>query len=201
MARGSGYRLPFHRRIEGKTDYRARKALVLSGKPRLVARTTLKNVVTQVIVAKPKGDEVLVSAHSKELKDYEWKAPDGNLPAAYLTGLLCGLRAKAKGIEEAIFDVGLHSPSKGARVFAVLKGVLDGGVSVPHSEEQLPDEKRIEGQHIAQYGASLATNQQEYQSKFSKYLQQKLPPEELPKHLAEVKTRILASFKTGSEKK
>jgi large subunit ribosomal protein L18 len=174
--------------------------LALSGKPRLVARSTLKNVVAQIIVAKPHGDEVLVSAHSRELKKYEWKAPSGNLPAAYLTGLLCGLKAKAQGLEEVILDIGLNSPSKGARVFAVLKGVLDAGVNVSHSEEKLPDEKRIQGEHMAQYAESLASNPEEYQSKFSKYLEQKLPPEDLPKHFAKVKTEISAAFKSGGKK-
>ena len=200
MAKGSRYCTPFRRRREGKTDYRSRKALVLSGKPRLVARSTLKNVIAQIIAAKPYGDEVLVSAHSRELKKYEWKAHAGNLPSAYLTGLLCGLKAKAQGVKEVILDIGLHSPSKGARVFAMLKGVLDAGVHVPHSEEKLPDEKRIEGEHIAQYAESLASNPEEYQSKFSKYLEQKLPPESLPKHFAKVKTEILAAFKSGGKK-
>jgi large subunit ribosomal protein L18 len=98
MAKGSRYSVPYRRRREGKTDYRKRKALILSRKPRLVVRGTLKNIIVQVVVAKPHGDEVLVSAHSRELlKNYGWKAPRGNLPAAYLTGLLCGLKAKARG--------------------------------------------------------------------------------------------------------
>lgn len=200
MAKDSRYCVQLRRRREGKTDYKARKALVISGKPRLVVRNTLKNVIAQIIVAKPHGDEVLVSAHSRELKKYEWKAHAGNLPSAYLTGLLCGLKAKAQGVKEVILDIGLHSPSKGARVFAMLKGVLDAGVHVPHSEEKLPDEKRIEGEHIAQYAESLASNPEEYQSKFSKYLEQKLPPEDLPKHFAKVKTEILAAFKSGGKK-
>jgi len=200
MAKDSRYCVQLRRRKEGKTDYKARKALVLSGKPRLVARGTLKNVIAQIIVAKPHGDEVLVSAHSRELRNYEWKAPGGNLPAAYLTGLLCGLKAKAQGVKEVILDIGLHSPSKGARVFAVLKGVLDAGVHVPHSEEKLPDEKRIEGEHVAKYAASLASNPEEYQSKFSRYLEQKLPPEDLPKHFAKVKKEISAAFKSGGKK-
>ncbi|MFZ0965284.1 50S ribosomal protein L18 [Candidatus Bathyarchaeota archaeon CG_4_8_14_3_um_filter_42_8] len=200
MAKDSRYCVQLRRRKEGKTDYKARKALVISGKPRLVVRNTLKNVIAQIIVAKPHGDEVLVSAHSRELKKYEWKAHAGNLPSAYLTGLLCGLKAKAQGVKEVILDIGLHSPSKGARVFAMLKGVLDAGVHVPHSEEKLPDEKRIEGEHIAQYAESLASNPEEYQSKFSKYLEQKLPPEDLPKHFAKVKTEILAAFKSGGKK-
>jgi large subunit ribosomal protein L18 len=200
MAKDSRYCVQLRRRKEGKTDYKARKALVISGKPRLVVRNTLKNVIAQIIVAKPHGDEVLVSAHSRELKKYEWKAHAGNLSSAYLTGLLCGLKAKAQGVKEVILDIGLHSPSKGARVFAVLKGVLDAGVHAPHSEEKLPDKKRIEGEHIAQYAESLASNPEEYQSKFSKYLKQKLPPESLPKHFAKVKTEILAAFKSGGKK-
>ncbi len=200
MATNSRYCVQFRRRKEGKTDYKARKALVISGKPRLVVRSSVKNVIAQIIVAKPHGDEVLVSAHSRELKKYEWKANAGNLPSAYLTGLLCGLKAKAQGIKEAILDIGLHAPSKGARVFAVLKGVLDAGVDVPHSEEKLPDDKRVEGEHIAQYAESLASNPEEYQSKFSKYLEQKLPPESLPKHFAKVKKEISAAFKNGGKK-
>jgi large subunit ribosomal protein L18 len=199
-AKDSRYCVPFRRRREGKTDYKARKALVLSGKPRIVARSSLKNVSAQIIVAKPHGDEAIVSAHSRELtKKYGWQAPRGNIPTAYLTGLLCGLKAKAEGIEEGILDIGLHSPSKGPRVFAVLKGVLDAGVHVPHSEEKLPDEKRIRGEHVAQYAESLVSNTEVYQSKFSKYLEQKIPPEDLPKHFAKVKAGIIAAFKSGGK--
>lgn len=198
MAKNSRYCVPFRRKREGKTDYRRRKALVLSGKPRLVTRSTLKNVIAQIIVAKPSGDEVLASAHSRELtKNYGWKASRKNLPAAYLTGLLCGLKAASKGLKEAILDIGLHSPSKGARVFAVLKGVLDAGVYVPHSEEKLPDEKRIKGEHIAEYAKTLASNPEIYQSRFSQYLKQEIQPEDIPKHFAKVKADIIAAFKGG----
>ncbi|MDH5460351.1 MAG: 50S ribosomal protein L18 [Candidatus Bathyarchaeota archaeon] len=200
MAKGPRYCVPFRRRREGKTDYRARKALVLSGKPRLVVRGSLKNMIAQIIVAKPHGDEAILSAHGGELaKKYGWKAPRGGLPAAYLTGLLCGLKAKAEGVKEAILDTGLHSPTKGARVFAVLKGVLDAGLNVPHSEEKLPDEKRIKGEHIAEYAQSLASNSEEYQARFSKYLEQKLSPEKLPKHFEQVKKGILATFRGGKK--
>jgi len=198
MARDARYNVPFRRRREGKTDYKARKALVLSGKPRLVARGTLKNMIAQIIVAKPYGDEVTVSAHTRELtRKYGWKAPRGNIPAAYLTGLLCGLKAKTKGVKEAVLDIGLHSPTKGARVFAVLKGALDAGLNIPHSEGKLPEENRIEGKHIAEYAKNLASNQEEYQLRFSKYLEQKLSPENLPKHFEKVKKTILSAFKGG----
>src|SRR4030043_131804 len=112
MARGARYRVPLRRRREGKTDYQARKSLVLSRKPRLVTRNSIKSVTAQILVAKPHGDEVLVAAHSNELKKYGWKAPTGNVPAAYLTGLLCGLKAKEKGVTEAVLDIGFTAPTK-----------------------------------------------------------------------------------------
>jgi len=201
MARYSRYCSPYRRRREGKTDYKARKALVLSGKPRVVVRGSLRNVSAQIVVAKPEGDDVLVSAHSKELaKKYGWKASGGNLPAAYLTGFLCGLKAKAQKVEEAILDIGLYSPSKGARVFAALKGVLDAGVEVPYGEEKLPDEKRIEGEHVVKYAENLVSTPEEYQAKFSKYLERKLSPEKLSDNFAEVKKNIVSAFKSGGKK-
>jgi large subunit ribosomal protein L18 len=199
MARGSSYRVPLRRRREGKTDYQARKSLVLSRKPRLVTRNSLKNVAAQILVAKPHGDEVLVAAHSNELKKYGWKAPTGNVPAAYLTGLLCGLKAKSKGVKEAILDIGLIAPTKGAKVFATLSGVLDAGVNVPHNEEKIVKE-RSKGEHIAVYGKSLAGDSEVYSAKFSKYLKQKLAPEKLPEHFAKVKAEIISSFKKGEKK-
>jgi large subunit ribosomal protein L18 len=202
MAKNSRYCAPYRRRREGKTDYKARKALVLSGKPRVVVRGTLKNVIAQMVVAKPKGDQVLASAHSRELaKKYGWKASRGNLPAAYLTGLLCGLKAKAQGVEEAIPDIGLQSPSKGARVFAVLKGVLDAGINIPYGEKKLPDEKRAKGEHIVQYAKSLSSNPEEYQTRFSAYLKQEAPPEKLSKYFDEAKKEIVTAFKSGGKKK
>ena len=197
MARGSSYQVPLRRRKEGKTDYKARRALVLSGKPRLVARCTLKNVTAQIVVAKPYGDEVLASAHSRELKKkYGWKAPTGNIPAAYLTGLLCGLKAKTKGVEEAILDIGLIAPTRGAKVFATLSGLIDAGVDVPHTEEKIV-EKRIEGAHIATYGKRLGPGSESYSAKFSKYLEHAVSPEKLPEHFAKVKADIISSFKKG----
>jgi large subunit ribosomal protein L18 len=199
MARGSSYRVPLRRRREGKTDYQARKALVLSGKPRLVTRNTVKNVVAQIVVAKPHGDEVLVAAHSRELNKYGWKAPTGNVPAAYLTGLLCGLKAQTEGVKAAILDIGLMAPTKGAKVFATLSGVLDAGVDVPHDEEKMVKE-RMEGKHVAEYGKSLGVGSEIYSAKFSKYLEQKLSPEKLPEHFVKVKADIIGSFKKGEKK-
>jgi len=200
MARSARYRVQVRRRREGKTDYRARKALVLSGLPRLVTRSSLKNIVAQIVVAKPRGDEVIVAAHSSELqKKYGWKAPTGNVPAAYLTGLLCGLKAKKEGVTEAVLDIGLNAPSKGSRLFAVLNGALDGGMEVPYDESKLVKE-RAKGEHIATYGKTLGVGSEEYTAKFSKYLGKEMSPEKLPEHFAKVKADIISSFKSEAKK-
>jgi large subunit ribosomal protein L18 len=195
MAKNSSYRVHLRRRREGKTDYQARKALVTSRKPRLVTRASLKNVEVQIIIAKPHGDEVLAAANSRELiKTYGWKAPTGNIPAAYLTGLLCGLKAKAAGIKEAILDIGLVSPTKGSKIFAVLSGVVDAGVAVPHSEEKIVKE-RMKGEHIAKYAKSLGATSEEYAAKFSQYTAKGVAPEKIAEHFTKVKADIIAVFK------
>jgi large subunit ribosomal protein L18 len=197
MANSSNYRVKLRRRREGKTDYQARKALVSSGRPRLVTRTALKNINVQIIMAKIHGDEVLAAANSRELaKTYGWKAPTGNIPAAYLTGYLCGLKAKAKGVTNAILDIGLNPPIKGAKVFAALSGVVDAGIEIPHSEDKIVKE-RMKGEHIAKYAKSLGTGSEDYQSKFSKYTAKGVPPEKISEHFTKVKAEITAVIKDG----
>jgi len=195
LAKGPSYRVPFRRRGEGRTDYQLRKRLLLSGSPRLTIRGTLKNMITQIIESKATGDEVVASAHSGELKKtYGWQGACGNVPAAYLTGLLCGYRAAAKGVEKAVLDLGLQSPSRGARVFAALKGIVDAGVNVSHDESVLPDEARIGGHHIADYAKNLSSNPEAYQRRFSACLSRGLPPEQISEHFSLVKKKIISSF-------
>lgn len=195
MATGPRYRVPFRRRREGKTNYRTRRALVLSKVPRLVVRLSLKHAIVQIIEAEAIGDKVIVSAHSRELaKTYGWLGNCGNIPAAYLTGLLCGFKALANGVETAFLDIGLHIPSKGTRVFAAMKGVVDAGIEVPHSEDILPDEGRIIGQHIADYGSQLASEPEVYQQRFSASIKRGSRPEGLSEHFSEVKDKITSSF-------
>jgi len=203
MATGPSYRVQYRRRREGKTDYKARRALVLSRIPRFIVRGSLKHIIVQIVDAQPEGDKIITSAYSRELtKIYGWQGNCGNLPTAYLTGFLCGLRAVAKGVKKAILDIGLFSPIKGARIFAALKGALDAGVEIPCDKEILPDDKRISGQHIVEYAKNLSSNEQEaYQKQFSQYLKAKLPPEQLPEHFSQVKEKINESLKPPEEKK
>ena len=192
MGRGPRYRVPWRRRREGKTNYRKRLKMVLSGKPRLVVRLTNKYVVVQVVEARIEGDRVIAAAHSIELgKRYGWKGDPNNTSASYLTGLLAGYRALLKGVREAVLDIGLRSPKRGARVFAALKGAVDAGLEVPHSSEILPDEDRIRGRHVEEYALMLRReNPERYKELFSQYLKRGLKPEALPEHFEEVLSKI-----------
>ncbi len=148
MARGPRYHVEFRRRRQGKTDFRLRKKLVASDLPRAVVRCTSKNTTIQFISFDPKGDTVTVAATTKELAKLGWSKATGNTPSAYLAGYLAGKRAAEKGIKKAVLDIGLKSPTKGSKVFAALKGMVDAGVDIPHSEEIIPTEERISGSHI-----------------------------------------------------
>ena len=148
MAHGPTYRVKFRRRREGKTNYYRRRRLLLSRRSRLVVRKTNTNTIVQIVNASVVGDSTVASAISSELGDHGWTAGTGNIPAAYLTGLLAGLRAKSRGVKEAVLDVGLNPPVKGSRVYAALKGAVDAGLEVPHNPEILPDDSRITGEHI-----------------------------------------------------
>lgn len=151
MRLSSTYRMPLKRRRLGKTNYRKRLKLLLSRKPRLVVRKSLRYITAQIIEFDPKGDKTLVSATSKELKKLGWRFACDNTPAAYLTGLLIGKKALAKGIKEAILDMGLYRSTKGSRIYALVKGARDIGLEVPVKEEVFPPEDRIKGLHIANY--------------------------------------------------
>jgi len=142
------YRMPFRRRREGKTNYRKRLKLLLSEKPRLVYRKTLKYIIGQIIDFNKKGDVTLVGITSKILRNYGWKFACDNTPASYLTGYLLGKMALSKGIKEAVLDIGLYTSTKGGRMYAFAKGAIDAGLNVSCSEEMFPSEDRIKGLHI-----------------------------------------------------
>ena len=196
MGRGPRYRVPWRRRREGKTNYYKRLKLIKSGKPRMVVRKTLNYIIVQFAEARIEGDRMIAVAHSRELvKKYGWKGGTKNTAAAYLTGLLAGYRARLAGVEEAVLDIGLNVPSPGARVFAALKGALDAGIRIPHSEEILPSEERIRGEHIALWAEERAKNDPErYKRQFSKYLERGFKPEHLPDHFQEVVERIRREY-------
>ncbi|MFP3164531.1 50S ribosomal protein L18 [Acidianus ambivalens] len=194
MALGPNYKVKPRRRREGKTNYYKRYVYVLSRAIRLVVRLTNEYVIVSVMKFDPKGDITIASAHSIELvKKYGWKGDTNNTPAAYLTGFLAGLRAKKAGIESAVADIGLFTPTKGARVFYAIKGALDAGLKVPMGDIEL-DENRIKGVHISEYAKKLeAENPEKFNKLFSRYLSRGLNPKDLPSHFEEVLNKIKSS--------
>jgi len=146
-----GYGLGFKRKRIGKTNYKKRLKLLLSNKPRLVIRKSINNVLAQVVQYDAKGDKVIVSAHSSELKKYGWDSSKKNLCAAYLVGLLIGGKAKKKDIKEVIVDIGLQKSVKGSKIYSLIKGCVDKGLIVPCSKEIFPSEDRIKGKHIKDF--------------------------------------------------
>ena len=180
MASGPRYKVPMRRRREVRTDYHQRLRLLKSGKPRLVARPSNKHVRAQLVTTGPDGDETFASAHSADLAEYGWEAPTGNLPAAYLTGLLAGTRALAADVEEAVLDIGLSSPTPGSKVFAIQEGAIDAGVEIPHNEEVFAEWSRTRGEHVAEYAAQR--EEALYSGEFD--------ATELPEHFDEVRENI-----------
>lgn len=93
------YQTQFRRRREGKTDYYARKRLILQDKDkyntpkyRLVGRVSNRYVIAQIVYSTLKGDRVLSSATSREFKRWGVNAGLSSYPAAYSTGLLLARR-------------------------------------------------------------------------------------------------------------
>jgi len=158
MATGPRYFVPFRRRKEGKTDYYKRMNLLLSGTPRMVVRKTNRQIIVQLVVPENIGDKTLVAAYSSDLAQYGYTGSTSSTPAAYLTGMLFAVRAKAAGYEEAILDIGLNRAKPGARIFAALKGAVEAGLEVPHGESILPDDDRVRGAHIVKYAPERAGN-------------------------------------------
>lgn len=151
MAHGKNQRLRFKRRRDGETDYRRRMKLLRGETPRAVVRISNTQTICQLVEFNPDGDIVIASVNGKALVDkYSWPedASRKSIPASYLTGFALAKDAISSGHESAILDIGLSASSKGSRVFAALKGMIDAGLEIPHGEDVLPDEDRINGMHI-----------------------------------------------------
>ncbi len=149
MATGKSYSVKFRRRRSGKTNYKKRLAFMKSEKSRLVVRRSNKYLTVQIINYDEVGDKILAQFNSISLKKKGWKHSCTNVPAAYLSGLEIAKLANKAKIKDAIFDMGSYTPTKGCRIYAVLKGAVDGGLNIPHSEKAFPSEERLNGEHIS----------------------------------------------------
>lgn len=177
--------------VQDKTKYNTPKY-------RLVVRITNSNVVCQIVSAKTQGDIVLTSAYSSELSRYGVPVGLTNYAAAYCTGLLVArrvldtLKLDSMDFDEengprafkACLDVGLHRTTTGAKIFAAMKGAVDGGLNIPHSDKRFPGyskekdavdgevlRKHIFGAHVADYMRSLKEEDEAaYQKQFSRFI-------------------------------
>ncbi|ESR61144.1 hypothetical protein CICLE_v10016107mg [Citrus x clementina] len=150
-------------------------------KYRFVVRFTNKDITAQIISASIAGDIVLASAYAHELPRYGLEVGLTNYAAAYCTGLLLARRvlkmlemdAEYEGNVEAtgedysveptenrrpfraLLDVGLVKTTTGNRVFGALKGALDGGLDIPHSEKRFAgfskDSKQLDAEVHRKY--------------------------------------------------
>jgi len=188
-------------------------------KYRLIARITNRDVICQVASAELKGDRIHASAYAHQLKAYGLKVGLSNYAAAYATGLLCarrlltlkGLDKKYKGVEEVTgehfepeedddcrpfkcnLDIGLATPSVGNKVFAVMKGAVDGGLLVPHSDKRFSGydntkgeldaevlRSRILGNHVTEWMDEMEEEDPEkFPKHFAKYLEAGLTSDDL----------------------
>ena len=151
MAQGKRQRRRYKRRSTGQTDYHRRLKLLRSGTPRAVVRVTNTQVICQLVGYEDEGDQVISAADGSSLRGkYAWpaKASTKSVPAAYCTGYALAKQVQKAGHEEAVLDIGLGASTKGNRVFAALKGMVDAGLWVPHSDTVFPSEERLAGAHI-----------------------------------------------------
>ena len=134
------------RRLEGKTDYKARLALLKSGKVRLVVRKTNRYIIAQFVKTDIAQDAVIAGFSSKDLLSKGWpKELSGSLKsraAAYLTGFALANKVKDK-VKNAILDIGMNRNIGKSRIYAVLKGALDAGIDIPHKPEAVPSDEDI----------------------------------------------------------
>lgn len=201
-------------------------------KYRFVVRFSNKYIVAQIIYATLAGDVTMAAAYSHELPRYGLEVGLTNYAAAYCTGLLLARRVlkhlemddEYVGNEEAtgedysvepgesrrpfraLLDVGLVRTTTGNRVFGALKGALDGGLDIPHSEKRFAgfskDDKSLDadvhrkyifGGHVSTYMKMLREDEpSKYQSQFSKYLEKGIEPEGVEEMYKKVHAAIRA---------
>ena len=191
MAKTARYTVQYRRKLQGKTNYKQRLALIKNRVPRFVVRKTLKHINIQLIEYKPAGDKVILQANTTELKKLGWKASTASTPAAYLCGALLAKKASAKKISQAIADFGNYTSIKGAILYAAIKGANENGLKVPCSDTVYPDDQRIKGTHIAQWAKKLKQeNKEKYAAQFSKYIKNGIDPEQITKHFEDTLKKV-----------
>lgn len=193
MVKGKIPVVQYRRKANGRTDYRKRLRLLLSGKERLVVRFSGNSITAQIVRYEQTGDAVISGVNSRSLTKQGWKFGLKNMPAAYLTGLLLAQKAQKAGYnQELILDTGFLTIQRQGRLFAVLRGVIDGGLLVKVGDEGiLPTEETVSGARIAEYATLLAKDTEAYKRQFSKCLANGADPTKITDAFAKLKQEIL----------
>ncbi len=191
MAKATGpkYYVSLRRKRERVTNYAKRLGLIKSMLPRMVVRKSNSGVFVQFVNYEAAGDKPLATVASKMLSQDGWY-PRCNAPTAYLAGLKCAKEAKKNGVTKFVLDIGMQTPSKGAIVFAALKGAIDAGLETSYEKSMVP-EKKLDGSEIAAYAKALK-GKGAYEKMFSGYLKLKIDPEKLPEHFQTAKKKIMS---------
>merc|ERR1711890_177176 len=108
---GKRFQVKFRRRREGKTDYFARKKLVVQDKNkyntpkyRMIVRISNTDITCQIAYARMEGDVGICAAYSHELPRYGVKVGLTNYAAAYCTGLLLARRILQKFKLDSVYE-------------------------------------------------------------------------------------------------
>ncbi|XP_006831113.1 PREDICTED: 60S ribosomal protein L5 [Chrysochloris asiatica] len=179
------YQVKFRRRREGKTDYYARKRLVIQDKNkyntpkyRMIVRVTNRDIICQIAYARIEGDMIVCAAYAHELPKY--------------------------GVKVGLLDAGLARTTTGNKVFGALKGAVDGGLSIPHSTKRFPGydseskefnvevyRKHIMGQNVADYMRYLMEEDEDaYKKQFSQYIKNNVTPDMMEEMYKKAHTAI-----------
>ena len=62
------------RRIENRTDYKARRIMIRGEKPRIVVRKTNRYILAQYVESEEAQDKVIINLTSKELAELDRKS-------------------------------------------------------------------------------------------------------------------------------
>lgn len=157
------------RKIERKTDYLKRLGLLKSEKPRLVFRKTNKYVISQYVESESAQDKIIFGITSKMLLKNGWpeklKGSLKSIPATYLTGYMTAKTIKKDKLETPIVDLGMQRIIGKTKIFAFIKGLIDGGLTIECPKEKFPEEERINGKNTKEDISKIVS---EVKSKLSK---------------------------------
>merc|ERR1719265_2815813 len=113
---------------------------------------------------------------------------------------------------KAILDVGLQRTCSGANIWGALKGAVDGGLHVPHTNKNFPGYKaaeekgaepeydaeahkdRIFGKHVSEYMEMMQEEDPtKYEAHFAKYIENDIDAEKMEEMYSEAHSKIRES--------